>query len=76
MEDLPKADATGDWSFQDEISHWRQLVSRIGLAPSLEERGKGPWRLAVRHFPDRASLFILYLGLAVVVWEEIFTVSS
>ena len=31
--------------------------ARLGYGRDWTERGKGPWRLAVRHFPDRASLF-------------------
>ena len=30
--------------------------ARLGYGRDWTERGKGPWRLAVRHFPDRASL--------------------
>jgi hypothetical protein len=32
--------------------------ARLGCGRDWTERGKGPWRLAVRHFPDHASLFI------------------
>ena len=32
--------------------------ARLGYGRDWTERGKGPWRLAVRHFPDRASLLL------------------
>ena len=40
------------------------------------ERGKGPWRLASWHFPDRASLSLYCERIVVIGLQEIFTVSS